>query len=167
VTTPQPQQGASTAKIVLVWLAVGLVAYLAIAWYQKEKMRPRVMTQAGAQSAVVLESQGRHFVALVKIQGAEQAMLVDTGASMTSIPKRTADKLGLKIVDSTQFQTANGATMGNIAIADLEITGLIKVSNLRIAVMNDMNGEGLLGMDVLRKVRMVQDGGRLILEAAK
>jgi aspartyl protease family protein len=159
----QPAEIPSTLKIVAFWLIVAIALYLGFAWYQKEQARPKLMLTANQQTAVALESRGRHFVALVKLQGRDQEMLVDTGASVTSISQSLANKLKLQPVDSMVFQTANGTTVGDIVLANLEIPGLLTVSNLRVAVMKDMEGPGLLGMDVLRKVRMLQENGKLVL----
>ncbi len=155
----------NTLKIVGFWLVVATLLYLVIAWYQKEQARPKAVLQAGQNNAVMLESRGRHFVALVKIQGQDQPLLVDTGASVTSVNRKVANRLKLNKVGEEQFSTANGATTADIVTAQFEIPGLLTIDNLRIAVMNDMDGPGLLGMDVLRRVRMVQEGDKLILSA--
>jgi aspartyl protease family protein len=155
----------STFKVVTVWLIIALALYLAFAWYQQEQTRPKIVVATNQKNTVMLESRGRHFVALVKFQGRDQELLVDTGASMTTISRGLAEKLQLKKVSSQVFQTANGSTTADIVLASLEIPGLLTIDSLPVAVMKDMEGPGLLGMDVLRRVRMVQEGGKLILSA--
>ncbi len=159
----EPSEIPSTFKVVTVWIIIGLAIYLAFAWYQQEQTRPKVVLSTNQKNTVMLESRGRHFVALVKFQGRDQELLVDTGASMTTISRTLAEKLQLKKVSSQVFQTANGSATADIVLASLEIPGLLTIESLPVAVMKEMEGPGLLGMDVLRRLRMVQEGGKLVL----
>ena len=59
------------------------------------------------------------------------------------------------------FHTASGTTEGCVARVPSIRFGAFELRNPRVAVMPGMDGQALLGMDVLRHFSLVQEGGRL------
>jgi len=97
-------------------------------------------------------------------------LIVDTGASYTTVPRQVAQNLGLlgKAVKA-RVQTANGPVDTlRVVLPSLTIDGQIHLENVP-AVILDLDGSlhnsGLLGLDVLQKLNMRIDSekSRLIL----
>jgi aspartyl protease family protein len=64
------------------------------------------------------------------------------------------------------FRTANGTAEGCVARVPSIRFGAFELRNPRVAVMPGMDGQALLGMDVLRHFSLVQEGGRLRISRA-
>jgi aspartyl protease family protein len=102
------------------------------------------------------------------INGHMVDFLVDTGASLVAISERTASQLGIRFADSPErapVVTAQGQV--NSYLVDLETLtiGGIQTHHIRAAVIpGDYPLEVLLGMSFLRKVKMDQQAGVLVLK---
>ena len=87
----------------------------------------------------------------------KQNFLVDTGASMVTIPSSTADALGLEIVHGQRKVSTAGGTVNvrEVIIGTLEIDGWIEY-DVRAYVLDlpDRPGLGLLGLNYLGRFRM-------------
>jgi clan AA aspartic protease (TIGR02281 family) len=94
--------------------------------------------------------------------------LVDTGASMVTIPSSSADSLGLEIANGERnLSTAGGMVKAHeVTIATLEIEGWVEY-NVRAYVLDlpGRPGVGLLGLNYLGRFRMdlKTDEGTLML----
>ncbi|MBA3014307.1 MAG: TIGR02281 family clan AA aspartic protease [Proteobacteria bacterium] len=94
-------------------------------------------------------------------QSIRQSFLVDTGASLVTIPSATAESLGLRPVrgghwDSHSVSTAGGVISATeVLIETLEIEGWVE-NNVSALVIDipDQPGVGLLGMNYLSRFRM-------------
>lgn len=86
-----------------------------------------------------------------------QDFLVDTGASMVTIPSSAADALGLETVqDKRRLATASGfVTVSEVVIDAIEIDGWVEY-NIRALVLDmpDRQGLGLLGLNYLGRFQM-------------
>jgi predicted aspartyl protease len=83
------------------------------------------------------------------------------------IPASRASQLGLKPFTQITVNTANGSTLADVARAQLELPGLLRVDQLKVTILNEMDDPGLLGMDVLGKLRLVQEGNKMVLTSVK
>lgn len=92
--------------------------------------------------------------------------LVDTGATITSIPLHLAQSLGLKKGRAYSVQTANGNTKAfNTMINTLQL-GDIKLRNVQASLVTGMQGnEALLGMNVLKDFEIIQRDNQLIIRS--
>jgi aspartyl protease family protein len=61
--------------------------------------------------------------------------------------------------------TAGGVVSGQIARADIDLDGGVRMKNLRVTVLPRLSGP-LLGMDVLGKLRFTQSDGVMRLETS-
>jgi len=101
----------------------------------------------------------------------EQSFVVDTGASMVTIPRSTAQKLGLMSSRSTmrrQVNTAGGTVQAEtVVLPSIELDGwqLDKVEALVLDLPNQP-GVGLLGLNYLRRFRMDLNSERGVLTLA-
>jgi aspartyl protease family protein len=166
---PQPSTNTvepSSFKIVIVWLLVGLAVYLAIEWYLNRQTAARVtnITTVSGQALQIERARDGHYHLVAQLNGKPVKFMLDTGATTTAIPARVAKVIGIEPQGSTEVSTANGSTTAALARANFAIPGLVQIENLRITVLEDMGRDGLLGMDVLGKLRLVQEADRLTLE---
>jgi aspartyl protease family protein len=123
--------------------------------------------QTGAPRAVTLASDSRgHFVASGAVNGAHIRFLVDTGATLVSIPAAEASRLGIDFRKGRRgiSQTANGVVafwhvnLGSVTLGDVtlhNVAGAVHESGgLDVA---------LLGMSFLNRTEMRREGGHLTL----
>lgn len=116
---------------------------------------------------VTLQADGRgHFVTHGQINGGMVRMLVDTGATMVSMPAVEAQRLGINYKRGRviHVRTANGVTMGylvkldSVKVGDItlyQVNGLVQESGLPVT---------LLGMSFLNRTKMSRDGNAMTLE---
>ncbi len=101
----------------------------------------------------------------------EQQFVIDTGASMVTIPTATAEFLGLEVDEQTQTHqifTAGGVkTAPVVTLSSIEIEGLV-VRDVKAFVLDipSQHHLGLLGLNFLSRFRMDidTDNGVLLLE---
>jgi clan AA aspartic protease (TIGR02281 family) len=105
------------------------------------------------------------------IRGHQLGLVVDTGASYTTIPTALADTLGLRSPTNKRHkvETANGTVVAEqVVLPDLTIAGAIHLKGVRAMVL-DLPGtlvaNGLLGLDVLQQLdlRIDSEKSELIL----
>lgn len=103
-----------------------------------------------------------HYVFDGEINQKPVTFLVDTGATITSIPAHFQDQLKLNAGAAFLVSTANGSTtayqtrldelkMGNIVLNDVQ------------ASLNPGLSDILLGMNVLKNMELIQRGNELII----
>lgn len=78
---------------------------------------------------------------------------IDTGASITSIPKELANRAGIFECTPQTFRTANGSVIGCVGIAKELVFGNFRFTGFEVAIMPNMDGV-LLGMNVLKHLRL-------------
>jgi len=129
-----------------------------------ELLARKIVELKGEEGAIVIRfaaGDNRIPVASDLNQSVRQSFLVDTGASMVTIPSATAEALRLQPIrgghwDSHSVSTAGGVvTATEVLIETLEIEGWVEhnVSALVIDIP-DQPGVGLLGMNYLSRFRM-------------
>jgi len=107
----------------------------------------------------------------IRVGGEPVELVVDTGASVTTLPSALIKRLGLWHPDlpTTKVTTASGTTEAEVVrIPELSI-GSIVVRRVRVLSMDlpgKLAGKGLLGLNVLRRLNMRLDSenSRLLLE---
>jgi aspartyl protease family protein len=108
-----------------------------------------------------------HFSAQGQINGSSVRLLVDTGATLVSLPASEARRLGidLRTAKRAMSQTANGTVAVYRVTLDTVTVGGITLYNVD-AVVHESNALGvvLLGMSFLSRTQMHEDGGNLVLE---
>jgi len=109
-----------------------------------------------------------HFWANVAINGKQARMLIDSGATTTSLSVDTARAAGLDLDQSSipvPIQTANGTVMAHTSsIARLELGPIVAI-DLRANVAEEFGSMNVLGMNFLSRLGSWRvDNGWLILE---
>lgn len=116
---------------------------------------------------VPLTSRDGHFIVNVSAGNRENVrLMIDTGASLTTLPSDLLSRLRRKKlaarVGHTQLKTAGGYQFAPIyQVKELHIGNFI-VRDLQVAALDlyDLGSEGLLGMDVLGQFRFQLDQDR-------
>jgi iron donor protein CyaY len=123
---------------------------------------PPQPTYSGSGTMEVPRQPNGHFYLPGTVAGVPVTFMVDTGASVTSISSDIARQAGIHDCRKVQFQTANGAATGCIALVPRMTLGNFELQNITVAVMPNME-TNLLGANVLRNFQMSQsDSGMLI-----
>jgi len=102
------------------------------------------------------------------INGRSADFLVDTGASLVAISERSAKEMGISYANSPErapVVTAQGQIDSYLVDLDTLTIGGIQTHHVRAAVIpGDYPLEVLLGMSFLRKVKMEEQAGVLVLK---
>jgi aspartyl protease family protein len=123
-------------------------------------------TAPTAASAVLTADVQGHFSAEGQINGQALRFVVDTGATLISLPAAEARRLNLdyKKGQKVQMNTANGATGGYLVKLDTVRVGNIEVHGVE-AVVLEASGfpVPLLGMSFLNRMNMKREGDLMTL----
>jgi clan AA aspartic protease (TIGR02281 family) len=140
------------------WLGLGLLFY---GFFLRQESPP--IQVVGPDRVELTRARDGHFHIDGTIQGKPVRFLIDTGASTVSISMQFAERIGLGCDVASTFRTANGLVegcTGRIAALDF---GPFRIENLSVAILPDLGGAPLLGMNALRQVRMEQVADKLSL----
>jgi len=125
----------------------------------------RQKTRWQSEQSIALQQQGNQYLVDLGLNNQDKVtLLIDTGASMTTLSQATFMTLNSKNdavkIGERVFNTANGVTKGIIyRFPQLKI-GPYQISNIPIAVLNFSMGDsadGLLGMNTLGQFRFQID----------
>lgn len=119
-------------------------------------------TFSGDGSMEVRRHPNGHFYLPGSIESVPVTFMVDTGASVTSISADIAREAGIRNCKEVQFQTANGAATGCIALVPNMTLGSFELHNITVAVMPNME-INLLGANVLRNFQVSQSGTEMLI----
>ena len=157
-----PTRGIPVFSYVMLWIMIGAVVYGLVATFIPGMGSTRVQILHDG-SAVLGTNRTGNYVINGSINGVSVRFMVDTGASLTSVSQRIARHMGLFGCVPARSTTANGVAQVCIAGArDLQF-GDFRVQNVRVAVMPNMEAQALLGMNVLNKFHITQNGGKMII----
>lgn len=129
-----------------------------------ERVVSRVL--AGGDDTVQLEADGQgHFFANGRVNGGAVRFLVDTGASMISLGRSDARRLGIDLTRATlgRTQTANGVASVWLVRLDSVQLGRLSLTDVDAAVLENDMPLVLLGMSFLNRMEMQREGNRLLL----
>lgn len=112
----------------------------------------RARLQTPDRIIVPLMGNGNAYFIDAAINGTSQRLLLDTGASFTTFSAALARQLGFSVprdAPRVQLSTANGIISAPMITVDsISINGAT-VANLDVVVIDNMNGNGLLGLNFL------------------
>ena len=141
------------------WLLGLLLIYVL---YSEIIFKPKpqeVLFFNGSTEIKLFPSQDGHF----RIEGIindknKLNFLVDTGASIISIPEKVAKQNNLPKLGKTIVLTAGGEIEAyNTVIENLQL-GPINISNVKATIIPNLySGDALLGMNILRKFKIEQN----------
>ena len=157
-------------------LTAALIGAVVLAMGQRERFDPyvgRVASAFGLSAQKVVGEEVRirmdpdgHFWVRAQIDGVEQRLLVDTGASVTALSARTAERAGLKTrVEPfpVLLRTANGTIKPETAeIGELKF-GTIVARDLPVVVSPAFGDMNVLGMNFLSRLKGWRVEGRTLI----
>ena len=163
------------AKDLLVWVGLALVLIAGYSYRDEfQTVSNRVIgelappgeavTANGADRSVRMRKRGDgHFIANTNVNGRGVTMLVDTGASTTTLKVSDAEAAGIdvaKLSFSIPVQTANGTGFAaSVRLKSLAV-GPIELRNVEALVARPgALGESLLGMNFLRRLKSYEFSG--------
>lgn len=141
--------------------------------FPKEENKTPAPDNHESKQSIPLKRVASQFIVPTKISRSPTLLLIDTGASLTTINethfnaiKRTSN---LSFLRQQEFLTANGKTSGAVYIAEAFFIGEYTLENVEIAVLDfptSSHSNGLLGMNILQKFifQLDQENAVLILE---
>ena len=128
---------------------------------------PRASAAPAGPVSVVLAADTRgHFLTEGQVNGAPIRFLVDTGATMISLPFAEARRLG---IDMSKGQQGTAMTANGPAVVYRVKLDTVRIAGLELHNVDALVHEGpglnvaLLGMSFLSRVEMLREGERLTL----
>jgi len=116
---------------------------------------------SGAPLILAQGAQGHYFVE-GSVNQHKLNFVIDTGASVVSLPQEMAVSAGLICQRQIMTNTANGQTPACTTIIQTLKFGTFTLKNVE-AIISPNLGQPLLGMNVLKQFRMEQDSGEMRL----
>ena len=106
-----------------------------------------------------------HFWVDASVNGHEAPFLVDSGATVTTVSRETADRAGLEPgMRVAMVETANGTVRMRVASAERFEVGAIARSDFTVQI-NDHDESNVLGMNFLSKLGSWRvEGNYLVLQ---
>jgi aspartyl protease family protein len=121
--------------------------------------------EPGGTIMLAADSRGQFFTTGA-VNGHQMQFVVDTGATLTTLSRRDAQRLGVDYRRGalTKTVTANGAVNGwRVSLASVQVGSATVRDVDAIVVDNDMLPIGLLGMSFLGRFDMQRQGSTLVL----
>ncbi len=112
------------------------------------------------QSLSLEQGNGGHYFVDSEINGNAVTFVVDTGASVVSLPNSVATAAKLDCKNQVTMQTANGATGACSVIIDRLKLGAFLIRDVEAVVVPNLS-QPLLGMNVLQRFTITQDNNRM------
>ncbi len=142
---------------------------------------PRAYNTVSAEETALSDESGRrvyritsnrqgHFVADAFLNGRSIDMLVDTGATVTTLPESVAEDIGIFLSDADykySTRTANGTVYAARTVIDSLRIGEIRLRDVDAFVLKDQSlGVPLLGMSVLNQLERfdISDGTLVLVQ---
>ncbi|HEY0026629.1 MAG TPA: TIGR02281 family clan AA aspartic protease [Allosphingosinicella sp.] len=167
-------------KIVRFALSLALLAFFLFILIQQAPFHPQL---AGVMGSLGLDKQevvGRevrirmaadgHFWARAKLNGLERRMLIDSGATMTTVSPRTAAAAGVEAsagVAPILLKTANGVTKAETGTLEELRMGPITARDLKIVVAPGLGDVDVIGMNFLSNLQSWRVEGRTLVLVPK
>ena len=147
-------------KMVLAWVAIFGVGFIIFSFRSEfSSIGQRLRAEAtgtpisqGGEVRIPIYEDG-HFYAWAKLNGDDVRFIVDSGASVTTVSRATAEAAGMAIgSERIMISTANGRTWATRGQADSLEIGSIRREQFRIDI-NEQDDMNLLGMNFLASLQ--------------
>ncbi|HEU0311496.1 MAG TPA: TIGR02281 family clan AA aspartic protease [Sphingomicrobium sp.] len=161
-----------TAKMAAAWVAIFAVGFIIFSFRSEftslgHRLKAEAIgtpIQSGEELRIPLSEDG-HFWLEGSVNGHDAPFLVDSGASVTTISRETADEAGIATgMRVAMVETAAGTVQMSRARAESFSVGSIQRSDFAIQV-NDHDDSNVLGMNFLSSLNSWRvEGNYLVLE---
>lgn len=159
--------GKGMLYVMWIFILITLAYFLDIFLSHQSNPNQNVSSEYDAEGkAIVVLQRNRqgHYVTTGKINGQKVVFLLDTGATMVSVPEKVATQLQLPKGARHGINTANGFAYAYRSQLNTVEIGAIKVHNVSASINPNVGGEEiLLGMSVLKRLEFTQRGDTLTL----
>ncbi len=151
-------------KYALIWGLIGLAVltaytlrsdFQAIGRRMSGELAPSIAFENGNGEITLQRSTDGHFRIAASVNGKTVQFLIDTGASLVTLSRADAERIGLDPAGLTynrQFQTANGSAWGAAVRLQAVTVGSITLNDVRASVIDSDLGSSLLGMSFLERL---------------
>ncbi len=147
------------------FIRVGILLGLVLAGYLFYKHATKPEMEIISANEVRLQRQpDGHYHVNGAINGRPIRFMLDTGASMVSVSESVAKQAGLECEQDAIFTTANGKIKGCVDRQVEVAFGSYRLFDVDIAIMPNMDGIALLGMNALGKFNLQQSDGTLVIQ---
>ena len=152
-------------------LTIALLGYGAFTLFDKQNQPfpTQVTTSTNSMPADITIPADRsgHYRGIVLVNNVAMPFVIDTGATLTSIPINFAKEAKLPFGESVSTSTANGLVNNPSTFIDSLRLGNIEIKNIDASIMANpgVNTPVLIGMNTLRYFRIIQDQNSLSLTA--
>jgi aspartyl protease family protein len=159
-----------TMKMAGVWVAIFAVGFALFSFRSEfmavgSRLKAEAIgtpIQAGAELRIPMAEDG-HFWVDASVNKHEERFLVDSGASVTTISRETANQAGVETgMRVALVETANGTVQMRKGRADSFSVGTIQRSDFAVQV-NDHDDGNVLGMNFLSSLRSWRVEGRYLV----
>lgn len=163
-------------RVLSTLFSVGMLALCLFLVFQQAPYIPgmaRVTESLGIDGQAVAGDEVRirmspdgHFWARATINGLEQRMLIDSGATITALSDRTARAASVEERPSVVpliLRTANGTVRATIATVDTLRLGAITARNLNVVTTPALGDTDVLGMNFLSQLASWRVEGRTLI----
>ncbi len=122
--------------------------------------------RSAAREIVLTAGSGGHFTAGGSINGKQVRFMVDTGATLVSLGKDDAERLGIDLAGARRgtTQTANGPVPVWLVTLNTVRVGEVELSNVGAAVVPQPMPMVLLGNSFLSRLQMKRENDVMRLE---
>lgn len=166
---PRLERRFGAGMIIAAWvLIMGLLA-IPLSGLLEDKYNPNRRVEGsrhsdGTTEVTLLRNRQGHYIAPGLINGRPVSFMLDTGATVISVPEPMARDIGLKRGRPVTLETANGARRAWATRLDRVELGPIRLDDVP-AVINPghSTAQVLLGMSFLKQLDFTQRGRELTL----
>ncbi|EIC31077.1 TIGR02281 family clan AA aspartic protease [Methylomicrobium album] len=131
----------------------------ALSSFQTSKLSPSKAPEASAPLLLPQHGSGHYYVEGA-INGKPLVFMIDTGASVVSLPSHEASAAGLVCKAKAVTDTANGRAEACMAVIPELRFGHFLVKDAEGMIVPNLR-QPLLGMNILRNFKMAQDQGEM------
>lgn len=163
--SPNPHRTMASGMAWFASLALLGVLYLVFDGSLQARNNPNRQLQITPGAELVLQrNRDGHYVFPGEINGRPVSFLLDTGATLVSVPAHLAGSLGLTAGAPQQSITANGTVVTRATQIGTLAFGPFKLNDVRANLNPGMRDDQiLLGMSVLKLLAFTQRGNTLVL----
>ncbi|MDD5276789.1 MAG: TIGR02281 family clan AA aspartic protease [Methylovulum sp.] len=112
------------------------------------------------QSLSLEQGSSGHYFVDSEINGNAVTFVIDTGASLVSLPHSVAAAANLECKSQVTMQTANGITGACTVVIDKLKVGVFLIRDVEAVIVPNLS-QALLGMNVLQRFNIIQDNNRM------
>jgi aspartyl protease family protein len=165
----EPQQRLGKSMIYAAWIVALLLLTLLFNHFLEQQHNPNqeLTVQSypnGTREVVLQRNRFGHYVASGTLNGMPVVFLLDTGATILSIPETIARRLNLSRGTPMEVSTANGTVTTYSTTIDKVALGPIELQQVTASINpHTQEDEVLLGMSFLKQLEFTQRGDTLII----